>query len=376
MRTIMLARTSRGLAVAAIAAAAVGGLAACGTSSDKTASQSPKDAITTAYTKLLDHDSLTATVKIDESANDLVALSTTNGSTDDPDNTPLTQQQANAIAGGSIQLAEKVSSGTLGKPVAGAASSSAITVNAGDDPKLVEFRVVDKKAYARVDVPQFEKYGAIKQSDLAELTGPSAPPQAAFLKDVVAGKWIQLPLQDALDAEGGAAGAKPSVSPTQTLGALQNIFTKDVSSTKVGKDSTLGDQYNLVASSRVVATDLVATVKSELGSIPGADKELANLDPATVPDKNVTVQAFVKNDTLNAVRLDVAQFLTGADLASLKGKPFYIEADFSNTADVSAPASSTNVTFGSLVALFEGLSGGSGTTSGGATASGTATPAT
>lgn len=371
----MLARTSRGLAVAAVAAAAVTGLAACGTSSDKTASQSPKDAITTAYTKLLDNNALTVTVKIDESASDLIALSTTSGSAADPDSTPLTQQQANAIAGGSIQLAEKVASGTLDKPAAGTAADTAITVNAGDDPKLIEIRLVAKKAYARADVPQFEKYGALKQSDLAELTGPSAPPQAAFLKDAVAGKWIQLPLQDAIDAESGASGAKASVSPTQISGlqsALQSIFTKDISSTKAGKDSTLGDQYNLTASSRVVATDLVAAVKSELGSIPGADKELANLDPATVPDKNVTVQAFVKNDTLNAVRLDVAQFLTGADLASLKGKPFYIEADFANSADVAAPASSTNVTFGSLIALFEGLSKGSTTDS----ASGTATPAT
>lgn len=353
----MLTRTSKGLAITACAVAAVSGIAACGTSSDKTASQSPKNAINTAYTNLLDNKAIGVTVKVDESAADLIAISKSG-----PDAHPLTEQQASAIAGGSVVLAEQVTHGTLAQATAMTPTDSAITVNAGGAPKLVEFRYVAKKAYARADVPQFEKYGVVKQSDLAQLTGPSAPSQAAFLKDAVAGKWLQLPLQDALDALGGTASAPPSVSPDQVSGlqsALKNIFSADVTATKVGKDSTLGDQYNLVASSRKVASDLVAAIKSELGSIPGADKSLASVDPAKAPAKQITVQAFVKNDKLNAVRLDLAQFLSGTDLASLHGKPFYLEADFDNSADVSAPASSTTVTFGSLIALIE-ASGGSG----------------
>jgi hypothetical protein len=348
--------------MAALATVAVSSIAACGTSSStKTSSESPKDAVNTAYTKLLDSDSLTATFKIDESAANLIAISK---SGTDPQ--PLTPQAANAIAGGSVVFAAKSTKGKLAD--ANAADDVAITINAGDDPKLVEIRYVGKLAYARADVPQFVKYGAATQEELTTLGGSSAP---AFLKDAIAGKWLQLPLQDAIDAEGGATATKASVSPDQIAGlqgALKNVFAKDVTATKGSTDATFGDEYTLTASSRTVATDLIAAFKTQLSSIPGADKAFADADPAKVVDKNVTVQAFVKSDTLDAVRLDVAQFLTGADLASLGGKPFYVELDFANSADVAAPTGATKVSFGSLISAFSGLSGGS-TSTGSASAS-------
>ena len=352
--------TRRAVAVAAVASTSLALVAACGTSSPSASSpaKGPSGSVQDAYGKLLDGKSLTMTFKLDESAADLIALDRK-----DPSSDPLTPAQAQTIAGGTIVVAEKVDKGSLKAPAAGAQPAFGITVNAGDAPKLVELVYVDKTTYARADVQQFVKYGALSSEQLSDFT-TNTPPQLAFLKDAAAGKWLKLPAQDLLDfaKTESKQSAVPSADPSQAAAlekALTNVFTTDFTVTQAGSDP-LGDHYVLSGSSRKIATDLVAAVKGQLGAIPGADKTFNDVNPADVPEKTVTLDAYVKSGKLSAVKVDLSQFASGKDLADFGGKPFYLEADFADSATVSAPANATAVSFGALIGGLTALDSSSG----------------
>ena len=356
----MRTRTRRGFAVTALAAAAAITVAACGSSgSSADNSKSPQDAVRSAYSKLLDSDAVSMTFKADTTADQLVQLGKSSSDGDGP-----TAEQAKAIAGGSIVVAVKSGSGSLSdaaKKGSNGKESFAFTVNAGDAPKLVEIRYIDSALYARADVHKFLDYAGQDASVLNKLTGPDAPQQLSFLKDAVAGKWLKLPLNEVLSAFGGKQSS-PSVDPSQAAaltGALDNIFNKDVTAAKADGSSDLGDHYVLSGNSRQLVTDLVNAFKSQLSSLPGADQAFNDFDPADVPNKVVKLDAYVKGGKLNAVKLDVTQFLDPQDAQRFDGKPFYLEADFDDSADISTPSGATDVDLGSIIGGITGLEGSS-----------------
>jgi hypothetical protein len=337
----------------AVVAAALTGVAACGTNSGSSGGD-PKSAVLDALTAYQNGKELTVTLKLDTSAADLKAFAALG---DDP--ATLTDAQATAFTGGSIQIAiksDKSFKATAKDANASKEGSLALVVNAGGSPKLIEVRVVDGTLYARANVQQIVSYAGDSFSDIQQFADAQSG-TLPFLKPAVAGDWVKLQLNDleqfAKSASGGSTA--PSLAPSQVAGlqqALIDVLKKDISATKSTDGGSLGDHYVLTGSSRTVATDLVGVFKTQIASIPGASKLLANADPTSVPDKTVTVDAYVKNGKVSAIKLNLGQFLDPADAAKFTGKTFNLEMDFADQADVSVPSGATEI---NLAALIGGL---------------------
>jgi len=347
----MLTTTRRGIAAVAVLAATVTGLSACGSSSPS-GDGTPKGVVVSAIENLGDENALTFTLKLDTSADDVKRLAASG-----PDPSTLTDAQAKAIADGSVVLAVKTTATSFkaaqSDPNASKKSSVGFTLNAGDKPKLIEFRAINGDLYARVDFQKLASYG---DSDLSELQSKAQKYSSTlpFLKPALAGGWLKIPaddLQQLLKASGGARPA-PSIDPSRAAGiqqAILGVLDKDVTATKADDGGDLGDHYVLSGSSRVVATDLVNALKPQFAGLPGFSKAFGDANPADVPDKNVKVDVYLKGSKLNAIKLDLAQFASPADAPAFNGKPFYLELDIDDSASISTPSDATDVNLGALL---------------------------
>ena len=366
----------RATAMTALAGLALATTAACGSSSGgggSTANLSPVAAFAKARAAIGKANAVTMTFKLDITAEQMLALDHSSGG-------HMTADQAAAVAGGNVVLAIKSAGGTLGSQASKGLGGGLVglDVNAGGAPGLLQLRYLGKDLYVRADVA---KYFQLTKADKSPLTSLTAhlPPALSFVKDAIAGKWIKLPIQDILKAiksSGIIPQATKSASPDQFNAlrqALSNIFDKDVTTTRVGPDP-LGDHLQLTGSSRTLATDFVSAIKGSVSSIPGAGTAFSSFDATTIPDRQVTVDVFVKDGALSTIKLDITQFASAADKAQFGNKPLFVDLGIVRSATVAAPSGAVNVDIatllGSLGSLFGGLGG---TSSNSATL--TATPA-
>lgn len=347
----------RALTGAALFALTLPAAAGCGSSSSS-AKSSPQAELNQAVGALYDSHALTVTVKLDASGARLQQLQASGaGKT----GKPLSAAQAQALAGGSIVIAVVAGSGTFREaskaPSTRGGGAFSFTANAGGAPGLLEFRYVGKTLYARADVRTLAGYA---HTDLSRLTAASTAAPAGLrdaLQALLAGRWLSLPAAQLSGLLGGTAtgGVSPSPNQSPTPGlspALVQALTRDVQVTRVsGGTGPSGDHLRLTGSARKIAGDLSGALPGQLARLPGSLGKRA--DPSKVPDKQVQLDAYVKDGALSSVTVDLAQFGGSAG-----GAPLPVELDFTRTAAVTAPAGSVPLDLTKILGSLAALGGG------------------
>jgi hypothetical protein len=329
----------------AAASAIVAGAAACGNAS---ATGSPSHELRSALTDLGHTQTLTATLKLDATADQLRRLAKASGD-------QLPPRVANLASGARAAFEVKAPDGKTISDLRGHGGATgkvrlALTV---DGDKIVQARSLAKTLYLRADVDKIAQL-AHAQDDLAKLRH-QIPRGYDWAQAGLAGKWVSVDEKAVKDLAGGAF---PSPSPSASanlLRQLRAVLAKDVTVRRAGQTSGGFVHLVLTGNIRTIGRDLLVKIRK---LTPGA----ANfpIRASNLPNKKVHLDAFVDDGTLHAVSLDLAQF-GGANTAGMKGKSIPLRIDFAESgASIEQPASATPVNLTQLTPLFSKLMQSSG----------------
>ena len=234
----------------------------------------------------------------------------------------------------------------------------ALDVKVGDIDHAVELRYVGKKLYVRADVPALAKLMDAPAAEVNATVEGLAQAGFGFLKDAAAGKWLSADLGSLGDTFKGLAqqfggGAAPAATtPASTPSASQFKQTKDAigkalrDNTSIARqkgDST-GDHYVVTVNSLRGLYAAVLPVISQF-PIPGGAKPPA---ASEVPDRPVTIDAWVKGGRIVRLELPLNQFDTKAGQGRVA-----VRVDIARDATaVTAPADAVNVDIAGLMQKF------------------------
>lgn len=333
----------RSVVVTASAALLVAG---CGGGASSTSSKDPKAAFTTGIAGINDTDVLTIALKIDASADTLVAFATANGKT-------LSQKDANDLANGQLVFEQKTLNGK--KLSAKQTDATATRFMLSDNgTAYVELRARDKALYVKADVKgALALFGKSKLFAEVQARARTLP---AFVQALVAGQWVSIDT-GALGAVAGQFGAGAAASPgpgiaQQLLNGIKAAAQRDVTVTRVGTDDT-GDHLRLTAQTHQLVTDLFQALT---GAIPVAGLLSSKVDPSKTPDRTIVVDAWVNDGALAKVSIDLAQFMDAANKPP--GATVPVVLTFARSGDdISKPDSSTPADLTQLLPLLGGLGG-------------------
>jgi hypothetical protein len=227
---------------------------------------------------------------------------------------------------------------------------SAAALTTGNGQNLVEVRAVDGTVYARADlkaVAGLAKDTTGKDAALDQLLSGAEelPDSLSSVKDAVAGKWVSIDPKEYQEfseqmeqSQGGSGGGTvdpDAVSPeTQrtAMKALTSAFSKNTTYKDAGSKDGV-DHITASANAKDVAEDLKAGLEPIEDQLPDSFK-MSKLDDA--PDKTVKADLAVKDEELESITVDLAQFDPQID-AELP-----LKLDFDNSAEpVTKPGSST-----------------------------------
>jgi hypothetical protein len=312
---------------------------------------------------------------------------------DNPDTEPALVR---AITGGSISVTlDPAGDKTLKQYYASGARSTDIKASLGsanfsvvikdDKSALGEIRLVDSVLYAHVDLDEIgrlAKAGGVDDFDEqldAAASDEDNPEAAQAVKDVRAGKWLQLPLKTYLDdlqdlvdsADPDGTASKISGYDFRALG--DKVFAKVKPYVKV-------TDANDSATNRVldVKVQVKPAVKAALNVLK-ATKDLpfpnvfADIDPADVDDeiKDGTAHGTIslKSGHLSQVTVDLQSIFALApddadDVPDLTGSSFVVDVDDTAGA-VSKPDDVSSLDIAAIIdQIIGGFSGGDTISSG------------
>jgi len=340
MRRSILARS---VVITASAALLVAG---CGGGASSTSSKNPKAAFSTGISGINDTDVVTLTLKIDTSADTLVAFAKANGKT-------LSQTDANNLVNGQLVFEQKTLNG---KKLSAKQTDATTTRFAFSDngTTYVELRARDKVLYVKADVKG--TLGLFGKSKLFAEVQARANTLPGFVQALVAGQWVSIDTA-ALGALAGQFGAGAAASPgpgivQQLLNGIKSAAQHDTTVTRVGTDDT-GDHLRLTAQTRQLVTDLFQALTT---AIPVAGLLSSKVNPSKMPDRPIAVDAWVNDGALAKVSIDLAQFIDAANKPPGATVPFVLTLDRSGD-DISKPDGSTPADLTQLMPLLGGLGG-------------------
>jgi hypothetical protein len=245
----------------------------------------------------------------------------------------------------------------------------ALDVQAGDVAHALELRYVGKKFYARADVPALANLMGTSQSEVNATVDGLAKNGLGFLKDAAAGKWLTADFGGLCDmfkgladqfGGGGAASAScgSSASPksnfAQAKDAVGKALADNTSIAKQTSDAT-GDHYIVTVNS---ARSLYSAILPVLSQFQLPEKPPA---ASAVPDRPVSIDAWVKGGRVVRVELPINQFVTRAGQGRVA-----LRIDISHDAPtVTAPSGAVTVDLAGILRTFMqtmlgGLSGAGG----------------
>lgn len=279
--------------------AAVLALTACGGSSAPDIPKDPKGELTASVQNLGGSDTLTTTLRLDTTAADLQSFAAGNGD-------KLSAADAAAIA--SAQLVVEVQSANgddlseLKGGDDGAANVSFRLVS--NASTLIELRVFDGDLYLQGDIRGI--LTLVHESDAYADVQQRVSVLPHFVQAFVQGDWVSIDGAAAKGLAGSLSGAQtPSDKQGQKLlEDLQAIVQRDVTVAREGSDDR-GDHLVLTGNTKALAQDFVQAASSAL---PGGSAAMGQFDPNEVPDRDVTVDAWVKDGVLSEISLDIVQF--------------------------------------------------------------------
>lgn len=365
--------TARRLGVGVLVAGVALSAAACGSSKKSTsggntgggsstgatnteAASSPQDAFTQAIGNITSGDSATVTLKIGATADQIKSFAAATGTAakDVPSDATLA-----LITGASLTFTTHAESGDLKTASTTGKTDTDVAVNVGGGA-VFDIRYIggSKQLFVKVDVPKIASLA--HQTVPPQIAQLGASPQYAFIKDALAGKWLELQGFGALAQQFGglAGGASASAAPSgvsQDFAAkLLSSLSGDVTATDAGSTDQ-GEHLVLAAPLKKLAGD----VETLISSVPGGSLAGSRLPKLSdVPDKTVMIDAYVKDHALTSLSLDIVQFAPADKAAKVAGQHLPIELDFSGAAgDTGAPSGASPVDLSKLAAQFGPLLG-------------------
>lgn len=367
--------TARRLGVSVLVAGVALSAAACGSSKKSTsgggstgggastgatnteAAASPQAAFTQAISNITSGDSATVTLKVGATAEQIKSFAAATGTSasDAPSDAALA-----LITGASVTFTTHAESGDLKSASTTGKTDTDVAVNVGGGP-VFDIRYIggSKQLFVKVDVPKIASLA--HQTVPPQIAQLGASPQYAFIKDALAGKWLELQGFSALAQQFGALAGRASASASAAPGVSEDFaakllssLTADVTATDAGSTDQ-GEHLVLSAPLKKLAGDL----ETLISSVPGGSLAGSRLPSLTdVPDKTVTIDAYVKDHALTSLSLDIVQFAPADKASKVAGQHLPIELDFSGAAgDTSAPSGASPVDLSKLAQQFGPLLG-------------------
>jgi hypothetical protein len=347
-------RASRAAIGTAVVATTAVLLAGCGGGGG--GSSAARSKLSSASHSLGDATSLTVTVRLDATPAKLQLVTGQTG------NKPkIATPQAKAITGGSIVIEAVAASGKHLSDVHSFSDLGAASLTLNSEGRtLASLRDVSKTLYLQVDLKHLLRLAGHAQEypKLRRMVAKSP----GFVKDVIAGKWVSIKLstltsflkvaEGALEASGSAPPTPSNSQTQQVIKLVRSALSKDVT-----VDNGSGGSGHLVVTGNIrkIGGDLLHALGS---AIPGLVSGLGATGSAnTLPDRNVSMDAFVSNGVLSRLSLNLSQFAP----AIVRSTPLPLVASFTrNTGSVVAPNAATPVSEAELIQFFGSLSSGLG----------------
>lgn len=333
----------RTLTAAAVAAALIGGAAACGTVENLTAGQK----VDRAFDRLGRERSLALELDVDATAARVRSLA----AEADPD-AELPLEVARLISDARISIAVR-STKPLEQSGDDDIAGVAVTVDTPEGA-LIEYRQVGDHLYYRVDAEA-----------LKDLTGaplPSAddlPPEADAARKALQGEWIKIDRKKLDETKagmkemGGAPAPQPSLdakAQKKLVKALRTVIAREVTFTS--RDGE-GDTEHITATAplRTLLTSLFGQIRPLAGDLPPGLAELpTDEDLKDAPNRKVGADFTLTGGGLTAVSIDLAEL---SERPSKGGKlPLVLRID--EAGRITAPAGATEL---DLEQMMPGLLG-------------------
>ncbi|HEX3327806.1 MAG TPA: hypothetical protein VHV50_12515 [Actinomycetota bacterium] len=305
---------------------------ACGSSSDKT-SGDPEGTLLVALLKLQNAPS-TVTLTLHSDPQSLQALTAQGGGS--------LGAKADILLNSSITVSHTHASNPRD-------ASSEITVRIGSDQSAIETRTVNRTLYVRVDAMGLLKTFGQSPAEIQRVVKEAKASGLDFAVPALQGKWLSLAGLDKL-----AAKSVPMQGDKQSQ-ARNAFFQRLLSSAKVTRvgDDSAGEHLAIDVPARQAYAgiqDLISNLGA--GLPPGASLP----DPGSIPDKNIRLDAWVRDGKLTQLELDVRQF------AAFGGQPLpagvhtlAIRMTFKDfTGTITAPAGAVPVDLKALQKSFMG----------------------
>ncbi len=231
---------------------------------------------------------------------------------------------------------------------------SEMSVNVGGDSNAIETRTVDRTLYVRADARGLAKMFGKSDAELQSLIRKAESSGLSFVGPAVRGKWLSI---SGMDKMGGQFGSAPATN-SKGVGAFAQKVLASATVTTAGQDAAGTHLEVSVPARRAYAgfSDLILSLGSALPT--GA----ALPAPASIPDKNLKLDAWVRGGKLTQIELDLRQLAgvgnnplpKGVDLLALH----MTIRDFTGT--IGAPAGAVPVDLQGLAQSFmDGLGAGS-----------------
>ena len=362
----MRSTTVRRLGVSVVAAGvALSTVAACGSSKKGNANNGGASAqgggtgaamLKQAVDKLASSNAVTVTLKVAATPDQIRAFAKAGGAKSD-----LSDSTVALITGASVAISTKAENGDIS---AGKNDTDFAATIGGATAIDVRYLSGSKQLFVKADVAKLE---ALSHKQVpATIAALGNEPQFAFIKDLLAGKWLELQgaagvLQQFNLSGHSSASASAGPGALDFATRLLDTLTADVTTTDAGGTAN-GEHLVLSASLKKLAADIESLASSvPAGSLAGS--KLSKL--ATAPDRTITMDAYVKDGSLASLTLDYDQLVPAAKASLVAVQHLPLELDFSNAAgNTSAPSGATPVDLAKLVQQFgpllAGQLGGSG----------------
>ena len=225
-----------------------------------------------------------------------------------------------------------------------------------DGSQVIELRLVDKTLFLRADVQKLAS--AAGQTDRIQALQQQAAQMPAWLQAALGGKWVSLPT-DTAKSLAGQLGASTAATPNtaqakKALDELQAALERDVTVTRASDGGDKGDHLILKGDARKLVNDLIQ-VGGSVASVPG----LPTAAPTSVPEKTLTLDAWVKDGELRQLSFDLVQLAEGADAQKLQGKHVPLTLLFESKADsIDKPGDAVPIDLSQILPLLGSLGGG------------------
>lgn len=306
---------------------------ACGGSGGPDPADDPKAALRSALERLGEYEGIDLTITLSTDRDSLVALS----------EGELQGDQAETFLASSLNVKSRAT-----EDPAEAQMEMVLDVN-GD---LVEMKGVGQTLYVRADVRELVETFGGNTSDVDAFV-QEAPPQFDWVRTGAEGEWVALEGLDRLQEQLG--GATPDAE-------LQEQFAADLEQA-IDEHSTVTSEGEEDAGHHLVAViqvrPLFEVFRDTLAQFPGGDLPGSGLpDASQVPDEEVRLDAWVADDRLQGVELDILQFSDfggGGDEIPEGVERFSVRFDIDEfTDEVQAPDAATSADLEQILQGFLG----------------------